>query len=84
MTLFNPDIFEFKRDIIDTYKNRKSIAYFTIKNLSEFPNNIQDNIRFNYLEINRDYKKAVIVQILENNYSGLYIDKVKYYYGGRI
>jgi hypothetical protein len=34
--------------------------------------------------LKRDNKKIIIVQILENNYSGLYIDKVKYYYGGRI
>lgn len=72
-------MFELGREIIDTYKNRKSI----IKNLSEFWNTL-NNVRVNSLEITRDNKKIVIIQVFQNNYSGLYIEKVKYYYGGRI
>jgi predicted HTH transcriptional regulator len=83
MTLFDPDIFNLKRDILNKYENRKSIEDFKITVLEGFQTKLR-NVRFNSLEINRDNKKIIIVQILENNYSGLYIDKVKYYYGGRI
>jgi predicted HTH transcriptional regulator len=78
MTLYNPDIFNLKRDIINKYENRKSNQDFKFRFLSEFQNTLT-NIKFNSLEITRDNKKVVIFQILENNYSGLYIEKVKYY-----
>jgi predicted nucleic-acid-binding Zn-ribbon protein len=67
-----------KRKVIDVYQNRFiSKIRLTTKDISE-----TTLIGYSYYEIIKSInnEKFIVIHMLNKNYSGFYIEKVKYYY----
>jgi hypothetical protein len=67
-----------RRNIINTYhcrfNNKKTVE------ISEMLNKTLDDYSYNEIIISINNQKFIIIHILDKNYSGLYVEKVKYSY----